>query len=370
VVQDVSVFRSGIVNFTYGGFPEQLRSAQVSVDFFRLFGAPVLRGRTFTQAEDLPQGDRVVVLSQGFWTRRFAGDPQLIGKSIPLGGVPHAVIGIIASGFDFREFGAAPDVWVPFQLDPNTRDQGHYFTAAGRLKPGVTLEQAKARLQLSADEYRRKYPGTLQGNQGFSVEPVREAMVRNVRSSLLVLVGAVTFVLLIACANVANLLLARAVARRREIAIRAAIGAGRGRIIRQLLTESILLAMSGAMVGSALGVAGIRALLMVNTANLPRVGQEGSLVVMDWRVLLFTVAVAVATGLVFGMIPALQSSRPDLSATLKESGGRSGTGPGGGLAGGSGLADPDIAGPGRREPGLPARQRAHHEDVSHRTTIR
>src|SRR5262245_5098137 len=149
VVQDVAAFRSGVVNFTGGLFPEQLRSAQVSADYFRLFGASVFQGRTFTEEEDLPRGNRVVVLSHGFWIRRFAADPQAIGRTISLGGDPHVVIGIIVPSFDFREFGAAPDVWVPFQLDPNTRDQGHYFAAAGRLKPGVTLEQAKARLQAS-----------------------------------------------------------------------------------------------------------------------------------------------------------------------------------------------------------------------------
>jgi putative ABC transport system permease protein len=326
VVQDVSAYRSGVVNLTGGEFPEQLRSAQVSADNFRLFGASTYKGRTFTPEEDRPHGDRVAVLSHGFWARRFSSDPQVIGKTISLGGDPHTVIGIIAPGFDFREFGPAPDVWVPFQLDPNTSDQGHYFTAAGRVKSGVTLDQAKTRLRDSAEEFRRKYPTAIRPNQSFSVEPIREALVSNVRSSLLVLVGAVSFVLLIACANVANLLLARAIGRRREIAIRAAIGAGRGRIIRQLLTESVLLSFAGAAVGAVLGVAGIRALLAVNTANLPRVGREGALVVADWRVLVFTVLVAVATGLLFGLIPALQTSRPDLSATLKESAGRSGTG--------------------------------------------
>jgi predicted permease len=322
VVQDVSAFRTGVANLTGGGFPEQLQSAQVSADYFRLFGAVPARGRTFSREEDLPQGDKVVVLSHGFWNRRFAADPQIIGKTISLGGDPFMMIGVLAPGFDFRDFGLPPDVFVPFQLDPNPTDQGHYFNAAGRLKPGITLAQAQARLKLSAEDYRRKYPVALRPNDGFSVQPIREAMVSDVRSSLLVLVGAVGLVLLIACANVANLLLARAVGRRREIAIRAAIGAGRGRIVRQLLTESVMLSLVGAAAGAALGVAGIRALLSVNTANLPRVGRDGDLVMLDWRVLAFTILAAAVTGILFGLIPALQSSRPDLSATLKESGGR------------------------------------------------
>ncbi len=326
VVEDVSAFRTGVMNLTGGGFPEQLQSAQVSADYFRLFGAKTYRGRTFTREEDLPNGPKVVVISYGFWSRRFAADPEIIGKTISLGGAPYEIIGIIDPRFDFRDFGLPPDVWTPFQLDPNSNDQGHYFLAAGRLKPGVTLAQAQARLKLSAEDFRRKYPRMLGPNQSFSVQPVREALVTNVRSSLLVLVGAVSFVLLIACANVANLLLARAVGRRREIAIRAAIGAGRGRIIRQLLTESVLLSMAAAVAGLAVGVAGIRALLSVNTANLPRVGRDGTLVVVDWRVLAFAVLAAAVTGVLFGLIPALQTSRPDLSATLTESGGRSGTG--------------------------------------------
>jgi predicted permease len=326
IVQDVSAFRTGVVNLTGGAVPEQLQSAQVSADYFRLFGATPLRGRTFTAQEDLPGGEKVAVLSHGFWSRRFAADPQIVGKTISLGGDPHVVIGILASGFDFRDFGLPPDVWVPFQLDPHPTDQGHYFGAAGRLKPGVTLAQANARLTLSTEDFRRKYPSALGKNEGFAVQPIREALVSGVRPALLVLMGAVSLVLLMACANVANLLLARAVGRRREIAIRAAIGAGRGRIMRQLLTESVLLSTAGAVAGAVLGIAGIRALLSVNTANLPRVGREGALVVVDWRVLGFAILAAAITGILFGLIPALGTSRPDLSATLKESGGRSGTG--------------------------------------------
>jgi putative ABC transport system permease protein len=326
VVEDVSAFRTGIVNLTGNAFPEQLRSGEVSADYFRLFGAPVIRGRTFTAQEDLPHGERVAVLSDAFWKRRFGGDPRIVGKTISLSGTPYVVIGIIGPGFDIREFGPAPDVFTAFQLDPNTKDQGHYFLAAARLKPGVTLAQAEARIKLSADEYRRKFPEALRPKDGFTIQPMREAVVSEVRSSLWILLGAVSFVLLIACANVANLLLARAVGRRREIAIRSAIGAGRGRIIRQLLTESVLLSLGGALAGLALGVFGIRALLALNTAGLPRVGEGGALVALDWRVLAFTVVVAVGTGLLFGLIPALHSSRLELSSVLKESSSRSGSG--------------------------------------------
>ena len=325
VVQDVSAFGSGKINLTGGTFPEQLNSEHVSSGYFRLFGATTVLGRTFSAQEDLPNGPRVVVLSNGFWKRRFGADPQIVGKTISLGAAPFEVIGVLSPNFDFRDFGPAPDIWVPFQIDPNSTDQGHYFQAAGRLKPGVTLAAANARMKIAAQDFQRKYPGVNQG-LSFGVQPVREALVGDVRGSLLVLAGAVGLVLLIACANVANLLLARAVGRRREIAIRSAIGAGRGRIVRQLLTESVVLSLAGAVAGAALGIAGIRGLLAVNTAGLPRVGKAGALVVADWRVLAFTVAIAMLTGILFGLIPALQSSRPDLASTLKESGGRGGSG--------------------------------------------
>ena len=325
VVQDVAAYRTGVVNYTGGSMPEQLRSAQVSADFFRLFGAPIVRGRPFSPEEDLPDRARVVVISSRLWSTRFNNDPDIIGKPISLSGESYSIVGVLGE-FHFEDFGPPPQVWTPFQIDPNTTDQGHYFQAAGRLKPGVTLEQAKARLQLSAEDYKRKYPNALRPNEGFTVMPMREVLVRNVKTALLVLVGAVSLVLLIACANVANLLLARATGRRREIAIRAAIGGSRGRIVRQLLTESVVLSAAGGVLGLLLGMGGIRALLTINTAGLPRVGEDGALVGLDWRVVAFTTAVALGTGILFGLIPALQSSKADLTTTLKESSGRSGSG--------------------------------------------
>jgi predicted permease len=325
VVQDVAVFNTGVVNYTGGTFPEQLRSARVSADFFRLFGAPIALGRSFTREEDLPNGSRVVLLSQRFWETRFNQAPDVIGRTISLSGETYDIVGVLGA-FDFRDFGPAPQVWLPFQLDPNTSDQGHYFQAAGRLKAGVTLEQAAARMQVSANEYRAKFPNAMPPNASFTVQPIRTVLVRNARLTLLVITGAVSLVLLIACANVANLLLARATARRREIAIRAAIGGSRGRIVRQLLTESVLLSLAGGALGLFLGWAGIRALLSINTAGLPRIGEAGTLVGIDWRVVAFTLVVSIGTGVLFGLIPALHSSRVDLTSTLKESGGRSGSG--------------------------------------------
>jgi len=325
--QDVSAYRFSVVNLTEGE-PEQVATAHVSADFFRLFGAPLTAGRTFTADEDLPSGGRVVVLSDGFWRRRFGADAAIVGRKLSLNGEPHEVVGILGP-FDSEAVQTPigpPDLWLPFQIDPNSVMQGHFFVAAGRLKPGVTLAAAKAELGQAANEFRERFPNALGRQGGFGADPMQEIIVRNVRGSLWVLLGAVTFVLLIACANVANLLLVRATVRRREIAIRAAMGAGRGRITRQLLTESVLLALAGGVLGLFLGMAGIRALLAMNPGNIPRIGVNGAGVGVDWRVLTFTLVVSIVTGLVFGLVPALQSSRIDLNTTIKESSGRSGSG--------------------------------------------
>jgi predicted permease len=325
VFQDVSAYDGGGpgLNLTGGAFPEQIQGIHVTHDYFHLFGAETLLGRTFSLVEDSPHGGHTVILSYGFWKRRFGGDRGILGKSIFLGGDPYTVIGVINSSFVADP---VADVWLPFQFDPNSSDQAHYFLAAGRLKPGVTLEQAKAQMKLAFAQFHRKYPNATGPNEGFSVVALRDRIISDVRSSLLILLAAVSFVLLIACANVANLLLARATGRKREIAIRAAVGAARGRIIRQLLTESVLLSFAGGLLGLIIGIVGVRGLLAINPGNIPRIGEHGAAVTLDWTVLLFTLGVSLLVGVLFGLIPALDASRADLSLTLKESSSRSGSG--------------------------------------------
>jgi putative ABC transport system permease protein len=325
--QDISAYEynGANLNLTGGVFAEQIHGIRVSSGYFRLFGAPVIFGRTFTADEDRPNGGRAVVLNYGLWQRRFGGDPRIVGKTISLGGTPYLVVGIVGPGFN-TELDSPPDVWLPFQIDPASVDHAQYFSVVARLRPGVTLAMAKAQLQLAANEFRRKFPNMMGQRDGFAIEPFPEAIVSEVRSSLLVLAGAVSFVLLIACANVANLLLVRATGRKREIALRAALGAGRGRIIRQLLTESVVLSALGGALGLGLGLVGVHALLAINPGDIPRIGEHGSAIVLDWRLVAFTSFVSLAAGIVFGLIPALDVSRTDLSVTLKEGGGRSGTG--------------------------------------------
>ncbi|MFZ0745321.1 MAG: ABC transporter permease [Terracidiphilus sp.] len=324
VFQDVAAYDFGGPGFNLtSDVPEQVHGIHVSAAYFHLFGAPVLLGRTFTPQEDSPNGGDVVVISYGFWQRRFGGNPKIVGSAISLSNESYTIVGVLG-----RTFVTDPlaDLWVPFQIDPNSTNLGHYFFVAGRLKPGVTLAEANADLKLAADQFRRLHPDDVGPQDSFGVQPLRDSIVAGARTSLLVLLGAVGFVLLIACANVANLLLVRAAGRKREFAIRAALGASRLRIMRQLLTESVVLALSGGMLGLGLGYMGVRTLLAVSPADLPRIGEHGGAVLIDWRVLGFTLGVCLLTGLMFGLFPAIGASRPDLNATLKEGSNRSGTG--------------------------------------------
>ena len=324
VFQDVAAYDEGGPGFNLTeGQPEQVQGLHVSEAYFRLFGAPVMLGRTFTPPEDSPNGGKVVVLSYGLWKRRFGSNPNIVGTTISLGNEGYTVVGVLGKSFVSDP---EADVLLPFQFDPNSANQGHYFLAAGRLKPGVTLAQANAMLKVAADQFRRQYPVALGPKEGFAAQPLRDSIVSDVRSSLLVMLGAVSLVLLIACANVANLLLIHATGRKREFAIRAALGAGRTRIILQLLMESVLLAVTGGVLGLLLGYFGVRALLALSPGDIPRIGEHGAAVGIDWRVLAFTLGVSLLTGIVFGLFPAIAASRPDLNSTLKESSNRSGTG--------------------------------------------
>ncbi|HEX6463568.1 MAG TPA: ABC transporter permease, partial [Vicinamibacterales bacterium] len=313
IVQDVAAFNTGVMNYTGGEFPEQLKSGRVSADFFKLAGAPMLLGRSFTEAEDRPAGPNVAVISRSLWETRFSADPNMVGKSISLGGEPYTIVGVLNT-FDFRDYGPTPQVWTLFQFDPNTSDQGHYFQAMARLKPGVTVQQAYARMQASANDYRAKFPKALGPKAAFGVLPIRDAIVRgDVKASLYVYLGAVAFVLLIACANVANLLLVRAAGRASEVAVRTALGAGRRQLLGQSLAESMLIAVGGAVLGTVLAVVVVHVLRTGVIVALPRM-QDVS---VDARVLAFAAALAIATGLVFGLVPALHASGWDIVTILR-----------------------------------------------------
>jgi putative ABC transport system permease protein len=285
------------------------------------------RGQVFTAEEDRRGAGNFAVISDALWKRDFGGDPHTLNKTISLSGAPYTVLGIMPPGIQtISDFPI--DVWPPFQIDPASTDQNHYFYVAGRVKDGVLPGEIQARLQNAAAEFHRqfRYVSTMPPGAMFVAEPLRDALVREIRPSLLVLPGAVTLVLLVTCANAANLLLAGSIRRKREIAIRSAIGAGRGRIARQLLAESIVLSLAGGAFGLALGAAGIRALLAINPGNIPRIGPHGIAVTSDARVVLFTFGAVLLTGVLFGLIPGLQTSRIDVVAALNENTGRSGAG--------------------------------------------
>ncbi len=308
-------------NLTGGSRPEQVSGIHVTEGYFRVYGAPMALGRTFTPQEDLPHGGKVVVLSYELWQHRFSGDPAIAGKSISLGNEAYTVVGVIGKNFVGE---VRADIWLPFQFDPVSTDGNPFFFITGVLQPDITVAQANAALATLSAEYLREYPNGW--NPHPRVGPLFDSIVGDARNSLRMMLGAVGLVLLIACANVANLLLVRATARKREFAIRSALGADRARILRQLLTESVLLSVAGGILGIALGIAGMRALLAVSPAGLPRIGEDGAAVSIDSRVLGFTIAVSLLTGILFGLFPAFRASRSDLNSALKESGSRSGTG--------------------------------------------
>jgi putative ABC transport system permease protein len=312
-------------NLGSGDRPNEVKTVRVSKEYFQVFGVAPLMGRGFNDAEDAPNGPPAAVIGYSLWQNRLGGDSQIVGRPILLNKQPYTVVGVLPKGFQPEPAGV--EVWMPQQADPNSVNQGHYLAVAGRLKPGVTLEQARAEMKVVGEQFRAANPVWMDKAESVGVMPMREAMVGDARAELLILEGAVMFVLLIACANVANLLLARAAARQREFSIRAAIGASRSRMLRQLLTESVLLAGVGGVLGFALGAWGVRALLTLVPGDIPRLTSDGAIEAppLDWTVAAFTAGVALLTGILFGLFPALHTSNPDLASTLKE-GGRAGTG--------------------------------------------
>ena len=305
------------ISLTGGDRPEHLRALHVSAGYFDVFGAQVRRGRTFRRQEDGPHGPRVAVLSHGLWVRRFGSDPTIVGRSIPLGGHPYEVIGILAPGFVPEP---AAEIWLPLQADEFSRDHTNYIKVAARLRKDVAFSTARRQAVGATEAFRQLHPLALGPWEELSAEPLRDALVGDVRPLLHLLTGAVLFVLLIACANVASLLLARGYRRRREIATRAALGAPRHRLFRQLLTESVLLSTAGGVLGLAAGHAGVKALLAAAPANIPRIAADGSGIALDGRVLLFTLAASICTGILFGILPALVASRTDLIAAFRDAG--------------------------------------------------
>jgi putative ABC transport system permease protein len=302
-------------NLTGTGEPERIQSAAVSADLFPLLGVNASRGRTFTAEEEQQGRNKVVVLGHDLWQRRFGSDPNLIGQTITLNNESYTVVGIMPHDFHFPEGVERIDLWVPLSFKPEIADKrGHRFMfVAARLKDGVTFEQAEADMKAVGARMAEAHPDT---NTDWSVklQSLQDALTEDVSTALFVLLGAVGFVLLIACANVANLQLARAAARQREVAIRLAVGASRRRLIRQFLIESTLLALVGGVFGLLVAFWGIDAIRAALPQDVPRMEQIG----IDTAVLIFTLCISLGTGILLGLVPALQATKPDLVEALKE----------------------------------------------------
>lgn len=310
-----------------GAEAERLRGMRVSAGLLSILGVSPRLGRDFLPEEDTPGGQRVVLLSHGLWERRFAADPALVGKTLSLDGEAHTVIGVMPEGFDFPVGFAStqpPDFWQPLRLDPAQPSRGaHFLRVIGRLKPGVTIAAAQAEMTAIARRLEQQHPLT-NTNWGMWVFPLHEEYAGDVRRPLLVLLGAVGCVLLIACANVANLLLARATARSKELSVRVALGAGSGRLIRQLLTESLLLAGMGGLLGLGIATWSLELVPALAGDSLPRAATIG----VDVRALAFTAGAVLLTGILFGLAPAWQIARSAIADSLRASSRSTGATPG------------------------------------------
>jgi len=318
VFSGVAVQAGWAPNLTGRSDPERLNGTRVSALYFSTLGVPAAHGRTLLPEEDQPGRNRVVVLSDGLWRRLFAASPGAVGSTIQLNGETYEVVGVMPPGFrDF--FGRATELWSPLALPPerysSNERTSEWLNLTARLKLGTSEQQAAAEMATLASQLKRQYPDSYPPDWTLTVKRLDEVATGKIRPALLVLLGAVGFVLLIGCANVANLLLGRAATRLKEVAIRTALGASRWRVVRQLLVESLLLALAGGAAGLLLAYAGVRALVVMNPTNLPRAEEIG----VDATVMLFTLGISLFTGVLFGLVPALQTSNASLRETLSES---------------------------------------------------
>ncbi len=314
--EQFAAWRPGSRNLQDVATPERIACVSGSWNLFSTLGVNPLRGRAFAPEDENYGSSEVAVIGEGLWRRRFSGDPQLVGKAITLDGVPHTVVGIMPATFHFPANDTETELWVPLRFNPQRMPQrgGHAFWVVGRLKAGIGLATAKAEMKTIAARMAQQYP--VQAGWSVGIRPLQEQLIRGVRPTLLAVQGAVALVLLIACANIANLLLVRSAGRRREVAVRVALGAGRLRIVRQILTESMVLAVLGGAVGLLMAKWGVDGLSAIAAKEIPRLHE----VSFDGMVFLFLFGSSIVTGLLFGMVPAMQVLKPDTIGALKQAG--------------------------------------------------